>query len=643
MPVDDRGELTSHEVIGTGPVDFFTCRCAQSLKYVRMRRTPPARATIRVPTALTFLIVTAALYFAREVLAPLALAAMVTFLLAPSVRRLERLRFPRVAAVLTVVSLSTLFVGAVGWIVERQVEELAQKLPEYKSNILDKVKSLRPSVSGSLSRAGNLYEELGLELSKPAANQPGSPESAPTAISPSAPLPVKLVNEPTPPLTYLRNLLGPVLSRVATAGVVIVFATFMLIYREDLRSRLIMLIGEQAIHVTTPALDEAGQRVSRYLVMQSLSNAIAGATIGLGMMALGIPNAALWGLVIAILRFVPYIGVWIAAALPLTLSLALSSGWTQPLSVLGLIVVVELVLANFVEPLMFSSGTGLSPIAVLASAVFWAWIWGPVGLLLSTPMAVCLAILGRHVPRLRYLEILLGGSPVLTPPAQLYQRMLAGDQDESLKLLESAVKENPVAGVDTVILPSIQICEAQRDAGNIDDVQETVVLDIIGSFAEDLAGRIRQRDTTQSSDLKTESPGSVICIPASDRADELSAKLLEQVLTARGIACRTLSADSMMGEILEQVATLQPAAVCICAVPPGSIVHARVLCKRLRSRCESLPIVVGIWQPEQDIQQLRLAFGTDSTDHIVSTVDAAAAKLAALSSTVSEGTDFCHE
>ncbi|MBC8090331.1 MAG: AI-2E family transporter, partial [Phycisphaerae bacterium] len=342
----------------------------------------------------------AALYFGREVLVPVALAVMVTFLLAPAVRRLERLRFPRVAAVTIAVSCATLFVGGVGWIVERQVVELADKLPEYKTNILDKVKGLRPSVSGVLGRTGKLFTEMGHELTKPVTTPGDPPEVAETAPPPT---PVKVIAEPTPPLTYLKDLLGPVLSRLAMALVVIVFATFMLVYREDLRSRLITLIGEREIHVTTPALDDAAQRVSRYLVMQSMSNAAAGLVIGVGMFLLGIPNAPLWGLVIALLRFVPYVGVWIAAALPLTLSLALSPGWTQPLSTLALIVAVEIALGNFIEPLLFSSGTGLSPLAVLAAAVFWAWLWGPVGLLLSTPLTVCLAVLGRHVPKLRYL------------------------------------------------------------------------------------------------------------------------------------------------------------------------------------------------------------------------------------------------
>ncbi len=567
-----------------------------------MSNASPLPTPIRTAAALTAVLVAATiLYVAREVLIPIALAVVLTFLLAPLVRRLERLRMPRPVAVLLAVGLSTLFLGGMGWVMEEQVVGLAERLPEFKTNLLKKVDELRPSSGGMLGQAGEAISELAHKVAGEPSAEASSAAAAPTEPKP---LPVKVVEPPTAPLVYAKNLIGPIISPLATAGIVVVFSIFMLIKREDVRNRFIRLVGQSEMHVTTPALDDAAQRISRYLLMQSITNGSAGLLIGAGLYFLHVPGALVWGLLIAFMRFLPYVGILVAAALPVAISLSASPGWSQVLMVIGLILVVELVIGNAVEPLLFGSHTGVSPLAILAAAVFWTWLWGPVGLLLATPLTVCLAVAGRHVPPLAFLDVLLGDEPVLTPEARLYQRVLAGDAEEAGDIIESFAKDKPLSEVyDRLVVPAIRLAESVRHRGGLSEDHDLAVREMLSVVIEDMGDLSAPGPAAGSSDPAER--GLVICLPARDSADQLVARMLARLLSNAGVQAEVPSAEALTGEMMEAVATRQPAVVCISAVPPGSAVHTRVLCKRLRAKFPDLAIVVGLWDPNVNVTVAR--------------------------------------
>ena len=555
--------------------------------------------TFRTPPLLAAVLTATVLYFAREVLIPVALAILLTFVLAPLVRRVERLRLPRIAAVMVVMVTTTIGLGTLGWFVEGQVVELALHLPQYKQNIKNKLEQYRRDGKTDLERAGETITQLSKEVTAPA-------EDA-AAVAPSQPLTVKVVEDPDPPLSYARTTLGPLLSPLATAAIVLAFTVFMLIKREDLRSRLIRLVGQRQMAQTIPALDDAALRVSRYVLIQATVNGIAGVGIGLGLFLLGVPGAVLWGLLTAILRFIPYIGTWIAAVLPVALSFAVSDGWTQPILALGVIVVVEAACANILEPLLFCQGTGLSPLSVLAAAVFWGWLWGPVGLMLAVPLTVCLVVIGRHVPRFEFLSVLLGDEPVLPPEAQLYQRLLAGDAEESGRLVECAAKDKTAAEVfDGLLAPALRLGEQDEQRGALDPELRRTVLDTMDAVIADLEPSVPPAAPAPG--------GAVLIVPAQDRFDEIAGELFQRVLAESGVEAEALSSHTLSGELQARIEAEPPAAVCISVIPPGATLHTRALCKRLKARFPRVPVVVALWDPEHEpaARERLAAAGADS-------------------------------
>lgn len=552
----------------------------------------------RLPLAAVLVAIAAVLYLAREVLVPIALAVFVSFVLAPIVRMLERWKLPRAVAVVLTVSFATVSLGIVGWFVEQQAVEVAGNLQEYKSNVARKLRALRATGPDAITKAGSAIEELGKEIAKPGTHTEG--ETLP-ARAPAEPVTVKLLQEPTPPITYLRDMLGPMLARLATALMVVVFAIFMLLRREDLRDRLIRLVGEREMHITTPALDDAAQRLSRYLLTQSMVNAGVGLAVGVGLFFIGLPSAALWGFNIAILRFVPYVGTWIGAAFPILLSVAISDGWREPLMVAGLVIGAEVIGGSFVEPLLVGSGTGLSPLAVLTSAVFWAWLWGPIGLVLSTPIAVCLSVAGRHVRSLAFLNVILGDEPVLTPEARFYQRLLAGDQEESARIVEEFARGKELVQVyDQLLIPALKLAEIDRHRGELDESQESGVRDILTAIVEDLGA---------GAGAPEDAPVEILCLPARDSADELSARMLERALGKRGLRADWFTTTLSPRDLVQRLAERPAAIVCVCAVPPNALLHTRVLAQQIQLRGPQHAIVVGLIDDTLEAEGVRTKLG----------------------------------
>src|SRR5687768_5625403 len=440
----------------------------------------PQRADLAAPvgpsavlTTIIIVVIVASLYFGRDIFVPLALSILLSFALAPPVRWLHRIHVPRLSSVLIVVTLAFAFILAFCAMIAWQVADLAQQLPAYQQNIESKIDNFlkTPPGGGMFGRASKMIEDIGRKIEEEtedaAAESPPDPGQPAEDVKPVA----VVVNEPDPnSMQVLRSVVGPLLNPLATAGIVIVFVIFMLLKREDLRDRLIRLLGPRDLSRTTEALDDAARRVGHYLLMQLVVNATYGFPIGVGLWLIGVPNPILWGMLATVLRFVPYIGPIIAAFFPLALAIAVDPTWTTFLWAAALVIVIELISNNAVEPWLYGSSTGLSPVAIIAAAIFWTWLWGPIGLLLSTPLTVCLVVLGQHVPQLAFLNVLLGREPVLSPAETLYQRFLVGDPDEATERAEEFLHDHSLEEFyDEVAIGALALAENDRARGALDE------------------------------------------------------------------------------------------------------------------------------------------------------------------------------
>jgi predicted PurR-regulated permease PerM len=561
--------------------------------------------------------VVVALYFGRDVFVPLALAMLLSFALAPPVRWLRRLHISRLPAVLLVVTLAFAFILAFSAVVAWQVADLAERLPSYQRNIETKIEALREAPPGGrlFQRASDMLRDIGRrieagdEQAQPAAADPGSP----TSPQDQEPIPVELHQPDPTAMQLVRTIVGPLVAPLATAGIVIVFVIFMLLKREDLRDRLIRLAGPRDLSRTTQAIDDAAQRVGHYLLMQLVVNITYGIPIGVGLWLIGVPNPILWGMLTTVLRFVPYIGPVIAAFFPLALAIAVDPTWETLLWAGALFVVIELISNNAVEPWLYGSSTGLSPVAIIAAAIFWTWLWGPVGLLLSTPLTVCLVVLGQHVPQLAFLDVLFGSEPVLTPAESVYQRLLVGDPDEATERAEDYLQEHSLAEFyDQVGIVALALAETDRARGVLDDdrrdrVAESALL-LIDNLQEYQAAEPPQ---AQPGELDEAEPGGEALPPAlppalpADRIvlaagargplDEVAAAMLAQLLEARGANVRVLASDALQSARLREMDLTDVAVVVLSYMNPDSLAHARFLVRRMRRRVPKATIILGFW------------------------------------------------
>ena len=448
------------------------------------------RGTTLINMGVAALII-AGLYFGREIFVPVALAVLLSFVLAPFISRLQSLRFPRVAAVLAVVILGFAIIFSLGGLMVSQASRLAEALPGYEQTLRNKIESLRGLTgggTGTLERASKVLKELKTELQN---SEAGTPPSAPVLQQPadSKPIPVE-VRQPDPgALTTLVAIIAPLVSPLTTTGIVVIFVIFILLQRQDLRNRFVRLAGSADIQRTTAALDDAGERLSKLFLTQIAFNAAFGVAIGLGLQLIGVPSAPLWGLIAMILRFVPYIGALISAIFPLILAAAVGSGWEMLVLTAVLFVVLELLAGQVLEPLIFGHSSGLSPVAIIVSASFWTWLWGPVGLVLATPLTVCLVVVGRHVDRLQFLDIMLGDQPALSPPQLLYQRLLAGDPieaaEQAREFLKTASLENYY---DSILTDGLGLAAADSRLGHLNGERLDRITATVGELVDDLDG-----------------------------------------------------------------------------------------------------------------------------------------------------------
>jgi predicted PurR-regulated permease PerM len=586
-----------------------------------LKRASVSREDSRLLGVVAAVAVIAMLYFARVVFIPLALALLFSVVLAPPVAFLERIKLPRILAILLVVVTLAALIGLLGWKSSQQFVDFTDQFPTYKEVLQDKIHFLKGSSSQSFDKASDTVKELEKEMG--AADSGPSPANGtrktPAALgsSSSRPLAVAVV-PPTNPFESVENLFGP----LATSGVVIIFTIFILSGREDLRNRLIRLASGGRLNLLTQALDEATQRINRYLLLQLAVNSGYGLVIFMALHFIGIPNASLWGVSAAILRFLPYVGPPLAALMPVFLSLAVFPGWGHALATAALFLVLELIVSNFLEPLLYGAHLGLSPLAILVAAVFWTLIWGFPGLVLSTPLTVCLVVMGRYVPSMSFLNIVLGDGPVLPPHAQYYQRLLAADQNEARQVLEQCLKETPLEEIySSVVIPALSLAEQDRHRNELDERTQSFIYQSTREIIEELAVTSEEQPAEDTAEkVSGSSPGEsdttgvvdILCIPSRDEADDVVAMMLARVLERHGHRAQAIPIGSTT-EMLSQVTEMSPKVVCISALPPFAVNHARALYARLRIQSPDLHIVVCLWQFEGDLQKavLRLRLARD--------------------------------
>ena len=582
--------------------------------------------------------VIATLYFARVVLVPFALAILFSFLLSPLVRGLEKARLPRAISVLLVVVISVAAVGSIGVAVTNQLVDVTNQLPNYKANIQKKVESVRGSNRTALVRATEAVNELSREVVEaPTATVPTAHQHKPLSASEptgNKPVDVQVVQAPNGPWEFLYGWLGT----VGVAGIVLVFTVFMLLRREDLRNRFIRLVGHGHLNLMTQALDDASHRISKYLLLQFLVNAAYGLVVGIGLHFIGLPNALLWGVIAAVLRFLPYVGPPIGALLPTVLSLAVFDGWARSLMVIGLFLVIEIIVANFLEPMLYGAHTGISSLAILVAAVFWTLLWGPVGLVLSTPLTVCLVVLGRYVPQLEFLHILLGDEPVLTPEAQFYQRLLAGDHREARQVLEQHLEGSSLLELyDSVVIPALALAEQDRHQNDLDEAVERFICQSTRELVEELdekCAEVREMPVVEADDHDSENAATqsaialrskVVCVPVRDEADEIIGTMLAQLLERNGHEAQCIALGTT-AEMLEQIGKENPDYVVLSALPPFALTYARTLYKRVRARLPDVSIVIGVWN-FSEVEKLSSRLALDSHGKGVTTLRAARAEV----------------
>lgn len=558
-------------------------------------------------------LVVVVLYWAQAVLVPIALAVLFTFVLTPPVTWLQRW-IGRIPAVLAMVTLVFTVLGLAGWGLARQMDHLADDLPRYRVNILAKIADVRGAgKGGAVEKLQDTIEDIKTDL--------GQSQVPRGSVS----RPVVFISEQVPGFSGF-TWLGPIVGPLGTGGLVLAMVIFMLLERRDLRDRLVGLFGHGHLAITTKAIDEAGTRVSRQLLVQSLVNLVYGIAAGIGLYVLGVPYPMVWAALGAALRFIPYVGPVIGAGAPILVSLAATDGWVGPLWVVGLFVVLELFTNLVLETVLAAGAAGVSPVALLAAVAFWTWLWGPLGLLMATPLTVCLVVLGKHVPGLEFVGTLLGDTPALAPEYGYYQRLLARDQSEAADLIERHIKtESPRSVYDALLLPALNYAERDRLEQRLSPDEETSVIDATRELLSDAAESIRRVDpkpaaTTADSPPGPREPLRVLGYATNGVADELALTMLAHLLDDLPIGLEISRVRLQASELLSLVKEQGFSVVCLADLPPSAASKTRYLVKRLRAALPDVRILVGRWAPPALADESTQVLRESGADLVASTL-----------------------
>ena len=607
-------------------------------------------------------LVISGLYFGREMLLPLTLAILLSFVLTPPILLLRRLKVPRVLAVGFVVIVAFAIIGGLGWLISFEATKLAAELPTYRATLSEKVSSVRETTSESkvLEKAEEVLADLEAQFDQPDA--PAVPDANHVAGQPEGkPIPV-VIREPDPTgLALYQSIAGTILPPLITAGIVLLFVIFILLQREDLRDRLMRLFGGSDLQRATTTMSDAASRLSHYFLSQVLINAAYGIFIGLALWAIGMPSPVAWGVLAMIMRFVPYVGAYIAAIIPALVAAAIDPGWSMVLMVIGLFTIAEMTMGQFIEPQVYGRGTGVTPIAVIGCTIFWTYLWGPLGLIIATPITVCFSVLGRHVEGLHFLEVLLGDQPALTPEQSFYQRALIGDAAEVTYQAEFALKEQSFETyLDHVALGGLKLAERDVARGALDRIQQARIATTVNEILERLAdfeprrwfSKLRRKgnaverkegvttfdapaeaivDAEHIIDRRQLAPGwqaetPVLCIGGHTILDEAAGALLAAVLAKRGLGAKALPPEAIATDHISVLANTKARAVGLSYLGLGA--GAADICKVVQLLRDILPkgtkIFIADWEAE-DAAATKVALGTAQADAYASTLHEAVA------------------
>ena len=563
-------------------------------------------------TLFVSVVVIAALYFAREVLIPITLAVLLSFVLMPLVQRLRKLGLWRVPSVFLAVFLALGVIVVLGGIIGIQVAQLGSRASLYTYTVERKIETVRGYAAAQVEALNSRLGRGERELPKPEAH-PQNAAPAPVAVK---------VHQPDPtPFETIERLALPIMAPLGTIGVMLIVAVFILLQMEDLRDRMIRLFGSGDLHRTTAAMDEAAVRLSRYFLTQLAVNASFGVVVAAGLFVIGVPSPALFGIIAGLFRFIPYVGALVGAVLPAALAAAVDPGWSLVLETVALFAVIEVVTGQAIEPLAYGHSTGLSPVSVVVSAIFWAWLWGPVGLILSMPLTLCLVVLGRHVEHLQFIDVLLGDRPALTSAESFYQRMLAGDADEALDQAEVLLKDRPLSVYyDEVALRGLQMAANDSVRGVLTDDQLAHIQNAIGAVVTDLANQADEGTRVPDG----ASPGTVLCVGGRGPLDEAACAMLAQILAKRGLHARVVSRDAVARGAIDTLDVSGVGVICVSYLETtGSLSGLRYLMRRLNARAPGVPTLVGLWQADVTVMQEERLKSVIDVDHTTTTLRAA--------------------
>lgn len=580
----------------------------------------------------------AALYFGKDVLLPVTLAVLLSFVLSPVVRLLRKLRVPRVVAVVFSVSLALAMMGGIGALVGTEIVDVARDLPKYEYTIEKKVAQLR---SATIERILHLSSRLrgGMAQRSDLSSKVVPRNGGQAPAQQPAPVPVEVQQPPPGVLTIAQQILVPVLSPLLTAAIIFVVAVFILMQQQDLRDRMIRLFGARDLHRTTLAMDDAAKRLSRYFLVQIAVNVTFGALIATGLYFIGLPDPILWGVIAGLLRFVPYIGSYIATGMPIVLAAAVNPGWSTALWVASLFLVTEPLVGQFIEPMAYGRSTGLSPVAVVIAAIFWTWLWGPVGLILSTPLTLCVVVLGRHVEQLEFLNVLFGDRPALTRAENFYQRILAGDIDEVEDQAEAILNDLPLTSYyDDVVIKALELVAHDAARGILNERQLARIKAAIIELATDLdeyderhnsnkgaaaRGDVRpsgpdlprDENVTPRRQMSVQSVQPVWTIAAHTQLDEIAAIIMARLLRRQGVQAEVLAKDTVSRAAIAGFDPRNARILCICYIDDlGTGSHLRFLLRRLRQRAPAACLLALIWpsdHPALRDGRLKAGLGAD--------------------------------